>query len=351
MLSEKKIPKSFWAEAVNWIIYVLNRCPTNVVKDMTLEEVWTGMKPSVEHFRVFGCVAYVHIPNARRTKLENKSVCCVLLGVSEESKGYRLYDPTTKKIVTSRDIIFEEEKHWDWDISYKEELQMNLEWGEEGETDADEANSSEDAEAIEQNIADSDAESNWNGIGESSNAPANTIYEEDVNLHPRRETSMPNWMRDYVSGEGLSEEETELNMAIVTSGDPVSYEEAVKSYKWREAMDAEMESIQKNETWSLTELPAGTKKIGVKWIYKTKLNESGKVDKLKARLVAKGYAQQHGVDYTEVFAPVARMDTVQMIIALAATKGWLIYQLDVKSAFLHGELIEDLFVEQPKGYE
>ncbi|KAL3578414.1 hypothetical protein D5086_019918 [Populus alba] len=116
-------------------------------------------------------------------------------------------------------------------------------------------------------------------------------------------------------------------------------------------MDAEIESIQKNETWSLMELPAGTKKIGVKWIYKTKLNETGKVDKFKARLVAKGYAQQHGVEYTEVFAPVERMDTVRMIIALAAKKGWPIYQLDVKSAFLHGELSEELFVEQPRGYE
>jgi hypothetical protein len=165
------------------------------------------------------------------------------LGVSEESKGYRLYDPATKKIVTSRDIIFEEEKHWDWDIYYKEELQMNLEWGEEGETDGDEANISEDAEAIEHNIADSGAESNWDGIEGSNNTPANTIYEEGVNLHTRRDTIMPSWMRDYVSGEGLSEEETELNMEIVTSDDPVSYEEAVKSYKWREAMDAEMESI------------------------------------------------------------------------------------------------------------
>jgi hypothetical protein len=262
-----------------------------------------------------------------------------------------LYDPVTKKIVTSRDIIFEEEKHWDWDVNYKEELQMNLEWGEEGETDGDEANSSGDAEVIGHNIANSGAESNWDGIEESSNAPANTIYEEDVNLHTKRETIMPSWMRDYVSGEGLSEEETELNMAIVTSDDPVSYEEVVKSYKWREAMDTEMESIQKNETWSLTELPAGTKKIGVKWIYKTKINESGKVDKLKARLVAKGYAQQHGVDYTEVFALVIRMDIVRMIIALAAQRSWLIYQLDVKSAFLHRELSEDLFVEQPKGYE
>jgi hypothetical protein len=158
-------------------------------------------------------------------------------------------------------------------------------------------------------------------------------------------------MRDYISSEGLLEEETELNMAIVTSDDPVSYEEALKSYKWREAMNVEIESIQKNETWSLTELPAGTKKIGVKWIYKTKLNESGKVDKLKARLVAKGYDQQHGVDYTEVFAHVVRIDTIRMIIALAAQRSWLIYQLDVKSAFLHGDLSEDLFIEQLKGYK
>ncbi|XP_073268022.1 uncharacterized protein [Populus alba] len=208
MLTEKKIPKSFWAEAVNWIIYVLNRCPTNAVKYMTPEEVWTGIKPSVEHFRVFGCVAHVHIPNARRTKLEDKSVCCILLGVSEESKGYKLYDPATKRIVTSRDIIFEEEKHWDWDISHKEELQMDLEWGGEGATDGENANISRNAEAIENNTTDSGAESVLNGIEGSSNAHINTIYEEGVNLNTRRETIMPSWMRDYVSGEGLSEEET-----------------------------------------------------------------------------------------------------------------------------------------------
>ena len=111
MLSEKKIPKTFWLEAVNWTIYVLNRCPTFAVKDMTPEEVWSRVKPSVEHFRMFGCVAHIHIPNARRTKLENKSFYCVLLGVSEESKGYKLYNHAAKKIVTSKDIIFEEDKH------------------------------------------------------------------------------------------------------------------------------------------------------------------------------------------------------------------------------------------------
>lgn len=116
-------------------------------------------------------------------------------------------------------------------------------------------------------------------------------------------------------------------------------------------MDSEIKSIEKNQTWKLTELPVGAKKIGVKWIYKTKLNEVGEMEKYKARLVAKGYSQQYGVDYTEVFAPVARMDTVRMIIALAAQRSWRIYQLDVKSAFLHGELNEDVYVEQPRGYE
>lgn len=86
-------------------------------------------------------------------------------------------------------------------------------------------------------------------------------------------------------------------------------------------------------------------------VYKTKLKENGELEKFKVRLVAKGYVQQQGIDYTEVFAPVARMDTVRMIVALAAQKGWNVYQLDVKSAFLHGELKEEVYVEQPRGYE
>ena len=83
----------------------------------------------------------------------------------------------------------------------------------------------------------------------------------------------------------------------------------------------------------MTDLPAGAKKVGVKWAYKTKLNENGDVDKYKARLVAKGYTQEHGVDYTEVFAPVALLDTIRVVISLAAFKKWTLYQLDIKSAF------------------
>lgn len=126
MLSEKKIPKGFWPEAVNWTVHVLNRSPTLIVKNMTPEEAWSGIKPSVEHFRVFGCVSHVHILDAKRTKLEDKSFSCVLLGVSEESKAYRLYDPVSKRIVVSRDVKFEEDKSWDWDKSYKELVAADL---------------------------------------------------------------------------------------------------------------------------------------------------------------------------------------------------------------------------------
>lgn len=88
MLPEKKMPKNFWPEAVNWTIYLLNKSPKLAVKDVTPHEAWNGVKSTVEHFKVFGCISYVHIPDARRTKLDNKSFVCILLGVSDESKAY-----------------------------------------------------------------------------------------------------------------------------------------------------------------------------------------------------------------------------------------------------------------------
>ena len=112
MISEKKIPKSLWLEAVNWTVHVLNRNPTLAVKNKTPEEAWRGVKPSVEHFRVFGCTFHIHVrDNKRTTKLDDESLCCVLLGVSEELKAYGLYDPTSQRIIISRDVVFEEDKN------------------------------------------------------------------------------------------------------------------------------------------------------------------------------------------------------------------------------------------------
>lgn len=173
--------------------------------------------------------------------------------------------------------------------------------------------------------------------------------QQEAGTTSRRNRSGPGWMSDYQTGEGLSDEETEFVM-FSSSGDPTSYEEANKEVKWKNAMESEIEAIEKNQTWDLVEAPKGIMPIGVKWVYKTKLNERGLVDKYKARLVVKGYAQRKGIDYDEVYAPVARWDTIRLLLALAAQKSWTVYQLDVKSAFLHGELKEDVFINQPPGF-
>ena len=129
MLSEKKMPKTFWAEAATWSVHILNRSPTLAVRNKTPEEAWSGVKPSVKYFRVFGCISHVHVPDAKRTKLDDKSLCCILLGVSEVSKAYKLYDPISQKIIISRDVVFDEDKSWDWDKQYEETILCDLDWG------------------------------------------------------------------------------------------------------------------------------------------------------------------------------------------------------------------------------
>jgi hypothetical protein len=116
-------------------------------------------------------------------------------------------------------------------------------------------------------------------------------------------------------------------------------------------MNEELESIKKSDTWDLVDLPKEKECIGVKWVYKTKYKENGEVDKYKARLLAKGFAQEYGVDYNETFAPVARLYTIRMVLATTTQHNWKVYQMDVKSTFLNGYLEEEVYVQQPPGYE
>ncbi|MCH80155.1 copia-type polyprotein [Trifolium medium] len=350
MISGKDVPKSFWPEAVNWAIYILNRSPAAALPNMTPEEAWSSSKPTVKHLRVFGCIAYTHVPDSHRKKLDDKSVKCIFLGISEESKAYRLYNPTTKKIIISRDVKFVESEKWKWD-----EADSSKKLAEQviSDEEPDNANTNEELEADEAADTDEDVHSQ----ASTPNSPViDHIGASNSNLNDQGRTRKPPyWHSDYdttIHEDELSDEDTRNLMAfgLCVDEDPNSYDEASKSQKWRDAMNTEIEAIEKNNTWVLTDLPKNAKVIGVKWIYKTKLNEKGEVDKYKARLVAKGYAQKYGTDYKEVFAPVARWDTIRSLLAIAAMKNWYVFQLDVKSAFLHGELTETVYVEQPLGY-
>ena len=351
LLVEGRMPRSFWTEAATWSVHIINRSPTAAVTNKTPEECWTGHKPNVAHFRIFGCVTYVHVPNEKRIKLEDKSYKCVFLGVSEESKAYRLYDPESKKIVTSRDVIFAEEETWNWGRTNDEELTWD-------DTDSFNGTDKEEGDGItidrdEVEIpGEQTAEQTAAQIEETRRPTFIPSSQENRREQTRRISIPPRHLQDYVTGEDLAEQEEEEQYLVLYAAeeDPVKYDEAVKDIKWRKAMDAEIQAIEKNNAWELVALPKGMKKIRVKWVFKTKLNEKGEVDKHKARLVVKGYAQRQGIDYSEVFSPVARWDTIRMLLSLAALRGWEVFQLDVKSAFLHGELKEVVYIEQPEGY-
>ena len=140
---------------------------------------------------------------------------------------------------------------------------------------------------------------------------------------------------------------TELDSTSV----PKTVNEALASKDWKRAMDEEMMALKKNGTWDLTPLPKKQKLVGCRWVYTQKFSANGKLERCKARVVAKGYTQREGIDYVETFAPVAKFNTVRILIALASKKDWSVLQFDVKNAFLHGELEEEVYMTPPPGYQ
>lgn len=141
-----------------------------------------------------------------------------------------------------------------------------------------------------------------------------------------------------------------MHYAMFADCEPTTFEKANRDSKWGNAIAEEINAIERNDTWELNDIPQGHKAIDVKWVIKTKIKSDGKVEKHKARLVAKGYKQQPSYDYQEVFSHVVRIETVRLIIALAAQNHWKVYQMKVKSTFLNGPLEEEVFVKQPLGF-
>ena len=323
MLKSKHMPKEFWAEAVACALYLSNWSPTRSLQKATPQEKWSGWKPTLSHIRVFGSIAYVHVPDETRVKLDDKSEKHVFIGYDAKSKGYKLYNPKSKKTVVSLDVKFDEDDSWNWET--REENYNFLPFGDD----------------------------NSNEIRVDNQPPTSprspALVHDDSS--PQSSPEIPQKMRSLQDIYAETNEITDSTLyCLFSDSEPINFEEATQDKKWRLAMNEEMKAIQKNGTWELTTLLKEKQVVGMKWIYKIKKNERGEVEKYKARLVVKGFSQQHGVDYDEVFAPVARLETIRLIIALVAQKRWRIFQMDVKSAFLNGHLEEDVYVKQPEGY-
>ncbi|KAI5314779.1 hypothetical protein L3X38_043955 [Prunus dulcis] len=325
LLLEKKIPFDFWAEAVNISMYILNRCPTKVLSKRTPFEAYSGRKPGVKHLKVFGSLCYAHVPKQQRQKLDLASKRCIFLGYGSCEKRYRLYNIETGKVIVSRDVIFSENECWDWNA--KKETSVNIQLTEiREEEQGAEGSSCEFEEQLEVNEMPS-------------------LNTETIDLE--RVTGSQDVDHTPLKYKSIAEIYEKCKMCII---EPESFEEAAKDDSWKKAMEDEITMIEKNNTWELMDRPFDKPIIGVKWVYKTKLNLDGYVQKNKARLVAKGYSQKPRIDFNETFAPVARLDTVRTLVAVAAQRKWRLFQLDVKSAFLNGVLNEEVYVDQPSGF-
>eukprot|EP00253_Pinus_taeda_P012844 PITA_12844 len=358
MLKSKQLPHEYSAEAITCAVYILNRCPTKVVMKKIPEEAWSGQKQTVTHMRVFGCVAYAHVLDKIRKKLDSKGEKCVFVGYCDQSKAYKLYNPSTKKLIVSKDVHFIEDEAWDGSLEKAVNVKTIVSHEEEEEgTTADNPSlvAPPPPQQVQQTTPQAGIRTALRSQGSvSPSTPQGSEIPSSLNgtsSTPRR-PRFRNLNEIYEQGEVSNN--TSLNSLFALYchvDDPVHFEDSVNENKWIEAMNEEIGAIEKSKTWELVDLPEGKDAIGVKWVYKTKSNAEGKIDRQKARLVVKGYKQQQGKDYNETFAPVARMETVRTVLSIASQRKWKIYQMDVKSAFLNGALKEEVYVERPRGYE
>ena len=136
---------------------------------------------------------------------------------------------------------------------------------------------------------------------------------------------------------------------LTTTGEPNNLDEALGNPNWKRAMDEEFMALQSNKTWRLVPQVPGRNVIDCKWVYKIKKNADGSIERYKARLVAKGFKQRYGLDYEDTFSPVVKSATIRLVLSVAVSRGWSLRQLDVKNAFLHGILEEEVYMRQPPG--
>ncbi|CAL9010595.1 unnamed protein product [Prunus brigantina] len=237
----------------------------------------------------------------------------------------RSHSNLVAKVIVSRDVIFSENECWDWDA--KKETSVNIQLTEIREEEQGvEGSSCEFEEQLEVNEVPS--------LNTENSDQERVTGPQDVDHTPLKYKS-------------IAEIYEKCNMCII---EPESFEEAAKDDSWKKAMEDEITMIEKNNTWELVDRPFDKPIIGVKWIYKTKLNLDGSVQKNKARLVAKGYSRSPELTSMRPLHQWLGLILVRALVALAAQKNWKLFQLDVKSAFLNGVLSEEVYVDQPSGF-
>lgn len=318
LLAEAKVHKRFWPEIICAAIYLKNRTLANTIEKKTPYEIFFKRKPNVQNLRLYGSKIFVKRPeHCRDPKWDEKADMGILLGYSDV--GYRVL--VNNKIIVARHV----------DIVERDVKCISVDYND----DDIESNASLD-ENLSDNVFESESETEEKKIKTKKEATENL----ELKI-PRKST------RDGKSPIRYPENSTSNIYANYCRVDtPYIFEEALNSNdceNWIKAMDKEIESLKENKTWELVEKQQEKKILDVKWIYTRKSD-----DTYKARLVVRGFQQANVID--DIYAPVAKTQTLKILLSFCCQAGFIIQQMDVITAFLNGTVSSEVYVSQPKGY-
>ncbi|KAJ0666336.1 putative RNA-directed DNA polymerase [Helianthus annuus] len=368
LMIESQVPKYYWPEALVTATYLMNRLPTRALNLKTPLQTFSEFHkpPSTLTLepRIFGCSVFVHLPKTDHSKLDACAEKCVFVGYGINQHGYRCYNPKTRHMYTTMNCDFLETEyfyatqHTGQGEKTTDDALSWIEWIPSSEEVNHEAQRSSQSTSPEGSTTNNDPPNLVSEVEQSQVEPDKYVLPPRSNrgvppkrYSPEKEARSSRYPMANVATGDLSPEAKAFATSLCSEEIPTTVEQALESKEWREAMKVEMDALNKNSTWEKCTLPPGKKPVGCRWVFTIKYKADGTIERYKARLVAKGYTQTYGIDYSETFSPVAKIDTIRVLFSIAANEGWPLRQFDVKNAFLHGELKEEVYMEVPPGLE
>ncbi|KAL4099935.1 hypothetical protein PRIC1_007732 [Phytophthora ramorum] len=367
MLKESGFDKSYWCEAIMTATDIRNVLPNTSNPHASPFEMVFKRKPRLDHMRVFGSECYANVTKEKRKKLDDSGVKCYFLGYAKQSKAYRLLNASDGSIVVSRSITFAE--HSSDKVATEKGDVIDI-IGEDDDKDTQDEQGVDDGFRTptmesQQEPQQSEHAGPTHAVPTRGSSTSGRDGQEEWMVRPeRKRRGVVRYQDEYTGAQrghfNLDDFEAEWDSLYCLHAEDddgehaVSYEEVLRSkYKdqWLDAMKSEMKSLEDHNTWELMKMPRDKKAIRCKWVFRIKRDPNGNIVKLKAQLVAKGYTQRPGIDFTDTFAPVARKESINASLATAAEEDMEAENVDVDTAFLYGDVEEELYMDQPDGFE